>query len=485
MRPIFEYYNPRARRVHCPFFDYSYLLRTARNLAAVVAALHDRGYVIGDVNESNILVAETALVTVVDTDSFQVRDGQRGSVYRCPVGKPDFTPPELQGVSFSQLDRGPEHDRFGLAVLLFQLLMEGTHPFDGRKKSAGEATLRHDRIKAGHFPYGRRRIPYEPSPATPPLDLLHPRLQTLFLNCFVKGHKNPKARPDANAWMAALEEAEAALSTCKKNARHRYGKHLRKCPWCERKVLLGGRDPFPAIPADVNAQPKPPPAPKRVPPRPVTPAAPPSPPPASKRGPRLIVSRTTVRRIPPGAAATTPSAPTPLARAKERVMPFIHAAWKRPALKKLTSTPPPQYAGVVTLLRTPIDGSPTVWTGMTLLFAMLAFVPGLGFGAGLTAVACGVTEYRRMDRITLGSVLGVGIGAGLAVRSVVMGMVLAVLAIFPGLFPSSALRRSEGVLPSSGPSLVRFSSALSTRPPRAGVRSIRPSGDYGSRGRKR
>ena len=125
LRPIIDYYNPRTRRQQCPLFDYRYLHRTARNLAAAVGALHLRGYVIGDVNESNILVTESALVTLVDTDSFQVRDPQTGLVYRCPVGTPQFTPPELQNKTFAHVDRMPEHDAFGLAVLIFQLLMEG------------------------------------------------------------------------------------------------------------------------------------------------------------------------------------------------------------------------------------------------------------------------------------------------------------------------------------------------------------------------
>src|SRR5271165_863297 len=34
-RPILDYYNPAARRAACPLFSYQYLLRTARNLAAV------------------------------------------------------------------------------------------------------------------------------------------------------------------------------------------------------------------------------------------------------------------------------------------------------------------------------------------------------------------------------------------------------------------------------------------------------------------
>src|SRR5712691_4689158 len=81
---------------------------------------------------------DTALVTLVDTDSFQVCEPHNGVVYRCPVGKPEFTPPELQGCPFAQVDRAPEHDLFGLAVLLFQLLMEGTHPFAGVYQGHGD-----------------------------------------------------------------------------------------------------------------------------------------------------------------------------------------------------------------------------------------------------------------------------------------------------------------------------------------------------------
>ena len=70
-KPIFQYYNPSERRKESPTFSYVSLLRTARNLARAVRSVHSRGYVIGDVNESNVLVAEDAIVTLVDTDSFQ------------------------------------------------------------------------------------------------------------------------------------------------------------------------------------------------------------------------------------------------------------------------------------------------------------------------------------------------------------------------------------------------------------------------------
>ena len=69
---LLEVFNPRRRVTVLPQFDRRYLLRTARNLAAAISALHSSGYVAGDLNESNILVTPTALVTLIDTDSFQV-----------------------------------------------------------------------------------------------------------------------------------------------------------------------------------------------------------------------------------------------------------------------------------------------------------------------------------------------------------------------------------------------------------------------------
>ncbi len=250
MHSILDFYNPKTRRQKCPFFSYLYLHRTARNLAAAVGALHARGYCIGDVNESNILVSDTALVTLVDTDSFQVREPNSGVIYRCPVGKPEFTPPELQSQNFGQIDRLPEHDLFGLAVLIFQLLMEGTHPFSGIFQGIGDPPPYEARIKAGHFSYSiGRSVPYRSTPTAPRFEILHPTLRQLFVRCFESGHNNPLLRPSAQAWQNALNEAENALVTCSVNNHHRYGNHISTCPWCERTLALGGRDPFPSLQA--------------------------------------------------------------------------------------------------------------------------------------------------------------------------------------------------------------------------------------------
>jgi DNA-binding helix-hairpin-helix protein with protein kinase domain len=257
-RPVFEFYNPRSRLRLCPGFHYGYLLRTARNLAAAVRAVHERDHVVGDLNETNTLVDNQALVTLVDTDSFQVPG--HGRVFRCPVGKAEYTAPELQQVRFADFDRGPEHDAFALAVLIFQLLEQGTHPFAGRFTSEGEPDELARRIALGQWPYARSRsVPYEPPPLAPPFAALPPPVQDLMRRCFEGGHARSALRPTAAQWQEVLAAAERSLVPCPNNTQHYTHPAMRDCPWCRMARRLG-RDPFPA---PGTAPPASPPAPSR------------------------------------------------------------------------------------------------------------------------------------------------------------------------------------------------------------------------------
>ena len=230
-KPLFELYNPKSRLRLCPLFHFGYLMRAARNLASAVAAVHERGYVIGDLNESNILINNQALVTIVDTDSFQV--STRDENFRCPVGKPEYTAPELQGVDFATVDRAPAHDNFALAVLIFQLLMQGIHPFAGQYTGPGEPGTVADRIAAGHWPYHTTAAGlYRPNPHAPPWDVLPSEIRGLFNACFQEGHALPQRRPSAGTWCAALREAEGQLQTCPRNPQHLFDRELAGCPWC-------------------------------------------------------------------------------------------------------------------------------------------------------------------------------------------------------------------------------------------------------------
>jgi serine/threonine protein kinase len=243
-RQLLAFYNPISRQRISIELTWQHLVRVAMNVCSVMEAIHSQGHIIGDVNESNFLVSNSARVTLVDCDSFQILDQQRGVRFRCPVGKAEFTPPELQDRDFSSIDRDIAHDNFSLGVITFLLLMEGVHPFMGSWRGYGNAPQLHENIKDGRFPYGNGGV-LVPSPIAPPLEMLPTDIRTLFDRCFVKGHGSPKERPSPAEWQRALKRLDGSLQVCRNNGHHVYSGHMTQCPWCPRAAQLGGLDPFP------------------------------------------------------------------------------------------------------------------------------------------------------------------------------------------------------------------------------------------------
>jgi len=261
---LFEYYSPGLRRRVAPHINYGNLCTAARSLAMALDRLHGAGYVVGDINESNAYITDEEHVTLIDSDSFQVTDYQSTppKIYRSLVGKPEYTPPELQGVSFAQVDRTVQHDRFALAVVIYQFLMEGTHPFRGVYTGQGEKPQQEACISNGHFLYSAsRNVPLTPPPSAVPWNSLHQDLQTLFLRCFDDGHSDPQARPQPREWVAAFDSAMRTLTQCAQNPSHWHFSH-QPCVWCARQITAG-LDSFPDararsfVPPTPQSQPQP------------------------------------------------------------------------------------------------------------------------------------------------------------------------------------------------------------------------------------
>jgi len=227
------YMSPDDRREqYFGSITWQHLFYAARNISSAVAAIHERGYCVGDINESNILIKPDALITLIDCDSFQVKDVSSNKVYRCRVGKEDYTAPELLGKSYQDIDRTPETDNFALGVFIFQLLMEGFHPYSGRWLLSGDSPRISDKIHKGLYPYGRRLNELVPQPDAPPFEIIHPEIQRLFNKCFVDGHGMPEERPSAKEWMKVLSSLMGSFQKCSTNENHRYLNHLQHCPWC-------------------------------------------------------------------------------------------------------------------------------------------------------------------------------------------------------------------------------------------------------------
>lgn len=233
-KEIHELQTPSSRQKHFPKADYAFIVRVALNIARVFAQVHATGCVVGDINQRGILVSPTATVAFIDADSFQVSDGAQR--YMCVVGVPEYTPPELQGKSLKTVVRTTDHDAFGLAVCLFQLLCMDRHPFSGRFTGHGDMSLE-KAIEEYRFAYSSRNTGMVPPPGTVQLDDLTPKIGQLFEMAFSPIHVGK--RPSVPTWVEALGELEAALRVCSRNKLHRYARNVKECPWCRMENEYG------------------------------------------------------------------------------------------------------------------------------------------------------------------------------------------------------------------------------------------------------
>ena len=231
--PIHHLYSPAHRKQRYPDKDWKFLVNTARNTAAAFETIHLHGHVIGDVNPNLVFFADNSIVKLIDCDSFQV--DVEGRVYPCEVGVPHFTPPELQQYSsFRGIRRTRNHDNFGLALLIFHILLMGRHPFSGVFGDLGFVPIEKS-IEQYHYTFGadaaRQRISPPPNSVTPAI--LPQSLARLFERAFNKEGTEPDQRPTARQWMNELELLKAQIVTCTQDSSHKYYGRLPACPWCQ------------------------------------------------------------------------------------------------------------------------------------------------------------------------------------------------------------------------------------------------------------
>lgn len=183
VKPLFEATFPRWTRLE--------LVRLASSILDAIAAVHDVGALLGDINPSNILVRDEHTVFLVDTDSYQVED------FACPVGTATFLPPELLGVDLGTILRTPEQELFAVATLLFMILVPGKPPFS--HAGGGDPA---ENVRARHFPYALADKRGQSVPAGPwryVWSHLPFYLKRAFHDAFVDG-----ARPSVGAWQELL-----------------------------------------------------------------------------------------------------------------------------------------------------------------------------------------------------------------------------------------------------------------------------------------
>jgi DNA-binding helix-hairpin-helix protein with protein kinase domain len=222
-----------------------YLVRVAINVCGIFETVHSQGHVVGCINERNFLVSDDASCTLTDCDSVQVIDNETGVRYSGTMASAPFIPPELQG-AFGELELNTSADHFALAVVIFMLLMDGVHPFEGVWRQGVVPPALEENIKAGRFSYAKAG-PLSPNPDAPPFEILPLGIRKLFERCFIDGDRDASLRPTAWEWHNTLKQLDQRLEVCPSNRNHVFSAHLEDCPWCERKAARKESTAFPSV----------------------------------------------------------------------------------------------------------------------------------------------------------------------------------------------------------------------------------------------
>lgn len=262
-----------SRRVEKLSEYYGYRVLVARNLASVFAELHKAGHHMIDMKPANLrFYPSVSWMAVVDTDGFSIA-GNHGRIPADQLSD-EYIAPESWKRPVSEL--GVDQDLFALAVIIFQLLDNGVHPFAGGSVGArGQATDLQARILDGLYPYA-----IKPAsglvPSTASVHRMFKRgTRELFDQAFLPGAR----RPTAEQWRDHLDELMRTLVPC--SARPDEHVHFGAgCGFCqhESRVEAARNKPQPARRATKRAPVRPVKMPPQLPavpsrPRPMLPTA--------------------------------------------------------------------------------------------------------------------------------------------------------------------------------------------------------------------
>lgn len=247
-RPWADFAHTRERKKVSPEFDLKYAIVSILNFAKAVESVNNINFFIGDLNESNAFVSNSAMVFLVDLDAGQITDSN-GKTFTCGVGKPEYTAPEISHGSLKDNPRTPQTEVFALAVASWMMLTGGQHPTDGIYKGKGDPPATIEKIRDGIYPALLKNRGYGLPPRVPVAGIPN-RLKQLFIASF---SVDPSQRPTIQQFIKVFENVNDNLVQCSVIKEHWYDSRDGECGWCIH-VKNGGLDPW-SLNQQINAVP--------------------------------------------------------------------------------------------------------------------------------------------------------------------------------------------------------------------------------------
>jgi hypothetical protein len=203
----------RRRQKNLPEF-YGGRVLLAANTAALLAEFHLRGHHMVDMKPANIrFYPHQWYAAILDTDGFSINGARRFPAHHF---SDEYIAPEARGEKPESL--GLEQDLFALGVIIFRLMNNGIHPFQGIDVgNSSHPTTLQERIFAGRYAYGlTARRDLLPARAS-----IHNYLERETRELFDRAFAASGARPTAAEWHDHIKKliAKNILVRCAVNSK--------------------------------------------------------------------------------------------------------------------------------------------------------------------------------------------------------------------------------------------------------------------------
>lgn len=192
-----------------PAWNRLQLAKTALDFVEKVNELAKNNVIINDFNPQNFLVDSNCHVSMIDCDSYQITAPNGTTMVTHTFFSSHVAPELLKDPSLMNIPRNIHHVEFGVAVVVFGLLMCGMHPYSfsdpSNRKKIGAPE---DNLRNGYCPLtpgSTLRFPKGPHNEWFNLWTWLPKsMQDAFVATFCDGYASPSRR-------ASLSQLESAL----------------------------------------------------------------------------------------------------------------------------------------------------------------------------------------------------------------------------------------------------------------------------------